>query len=131
MKQLRLFIPGHFEDAYLYMGWLLMLTESRTLRVVRIEDIVQSLSATLPHSSHVVRMMLSQNEWIGSLQFRSWLTDTSAVRALSSEFEDLPSPRLELNMNRFQVSENELRVNATVCLDILLYNQRLFVCTDA
>jgi len=113
------------------MGWIAALTSARTIRGVRMDEIVSSLTATYPHTAHAIRMMFAQNQWIADPQFRSWMTDVNASKALLAEFVAAPAGGFEVNLSAYRVSEDDLGFDAKICLDILIYNQRLFVCADS
>jgi len=75
MKIAKLFFPGIYEDAYVYMGRLFILTEQRTILVYDLDKLVNSLeqdsekrvSGSLPIPTY----MFSRNDWLSSSQFKS------------------------------------------------------------
>src|SRR5215813_645425 len=96
MKAVSLFIPGRFEDAHLYMGQLVILTEARTLRVCSLESVVAALEAKLGNGRPISKFMFLRNDWLASDQFKQFTEGKEISDALLSSFDSFPRPFVEL-----------------------------------
>lgn len=131
MKIARLFFPGIYEDAYVYMGKLFILTERRTILVYDLEKLVNSLeqdaekqvSGSLP----VPTYMFSRNDWLSSSQFKSLLRNLNIYGSFVRAFERFPQPYFEVDKKDFLLVEQELDISDPVILDMLIYNERLYM----
>lgn len=64
MKLLRLFIPGSYEDAQLYMGHLVAVDSERVLRLVEVERLAQQLESRYPAWQGVLTFAFARNDWL-------------------------------------------------------------------
>ncbi|HWS84667.1 MAG TPA: hypothetical protein VN207_10450 [Ktedonobacteraceae bacterium] len=131
MKIAKLFFPGIYEDAYVYMGRLFILTEQRTILVYDLDKLVNSLeqdsekrvSGSLPIPTY----MFSRNDWLSSSQFKSLLRNLGMYSSFLSAFEQFPQPYFEVDKKDFLLKEQELDISDPVILDTLIYNERLYM----
>jgi hypothetical protein len=130
MNFVKLFIPGNFEDAYLYKGQLLMLTEDRTIHVYELERVVELLNAQYPDLRPVPELMFLRNDWLVSSQFGSLMQNQDVARAVLGAFRRCDKRLLELNNGMFEPRVQNLEVPARVLLDVMLYNDRMYVGAD-
>ncbi|MCI0529839.1 MAG: hypothetical protein L0Y56_20540 [Nitrospira sp.] len=130
MKVIKLFLPGRFEDSYVYMGRLLVLTENRTLRMYNLDRIVDFLEVQFSGSLPVPTLMFLRNDWLESSQFKSLMKNKGMARSFLAAFEKFPQPFVELDEKAFRSEEQDLNIPARVLLDMLIYNKRLYVGAD-
>jgi hypothetical protein len=127
MKIAKLFFPGAYEDAYVYMGRLFILTERRTILTYDLEKLVNSteqLFGSLPIPTY----LFSRNDWLSNDQSKSLLRNSDVYRALwVTAFQKFPQPFLEVGGGDFFLGEQELDISDPVILDILIYNRRLYL----
>ena len=72
MRPLGLFLSGRFEDAFLYMGYIIALTEEKTIRTYNLERITSQLEADYPDLVPIPTLLFSRNNW-WSNQRVAWL----------------------------------------------------------
>lgn len=130
MKIVKLFLPGKFEDAFVYMGRLLILTEDRALQIYSLDEIVQYLEEKIPAALPVPTLMFSRNDWLVSSLFGSLVKNRGTFEAILATFDSFPEPYFVLDEPRLILKEEQLRVSANVILDINIYNGRLYMGAD-
>jgi hypothetical protein len=127
MKIAKLFFPGVYEDAYVYMGKLFILTERRTILTYDLDRLVNFLERSsdgLPIPTY----MFSRNDWLSSDQFRVLLRNPDVYRALwVTAFQMFPQPFLEVDGKNCLLGEQELDISDPVILDMLIYSGRLYM----
>ena len=116
MRIVKFFLPGRFEDAYVYMERLIVLTEDRTLRVYNLDQIVDSIETRFPGSLPIPTLLFLRNDWPETSQFKSLMRNKEVARSLLSAFERLPHPYVKLDEDRFHPEELELDISARVLL---------------
>jgi hypothetical protein len=131
MTILRLFFPGDFEDAYVYMGRLVTLTTSRSVRFYNLDKITAELEERYAGLAPVFQLAFARNDWLASEQLRSLSRNAGVVSALRQTYERFPQPVLEIQESLGHKSEEDLNIRARVLLDLLIYNSRMYVASDA
>lgn len=127
MKIAKLFFPGAYEDAYVYMGRLFILTEKRTILTYDLERLVNSIEY-LFGSLPIPTYLFSRNDWLSNDQSKSLLRNSDVYKALwVTAFQKFPQPFLEVGSGDFFLGEQELDISDPVILDILIYNRRLYL----
>ncbi|MGA7701930.1 MAG: hypothetical protein WCB27_20165, partial [Thermoguttaceae bacterium] len=71
MRTVSIFIPGRFEDAFLYFGRLVALTENQSLRFYNMERLIESLEEEFPDAIPLLTWLFVRNDWLASGQFKS------------------------------------------------------------
>ena len=127
MKIAKLFFPGAYEDAYVYMGRLFILTEERTILTYDLERLVNTIEQ-LFGSLPIPTYLFSRNDWLSNDQSRSLLRNSNVYRALwVTAFQMFPQPFLEVGGGDFLLGEQQLDITDPVILDMLIYSRRLYV----
>src|SRR4051812_10246816 len=124
MKTVTLHIPGNFEDAYVYMGWIVALSAERTFRFYNLDQIVAAISEVAPESRYVADLMFRHNEWLTTPQFKALISTERARETIVSQFDSFPSPYLQIPAN-VTFAESDVHVGSNVVLDYLIYNRQL------
>jgi|GEM_PF-2567293 len=130
MKIARLFLPGRFEDAYVYMGNLLVITEQRTLLVYYLKQILDNLEDQYPDLAPVIAMMFANNNWRHDRLFKSFLKNPKIADIILKTFDKFPLPYLEVNKEittDAMRTEDEIHISDQVLLDFFAYNRRLYI----
>ena len=132
MRSFGLFLPGNFEDAYIYMGRLLILTAERSLRFYDIEKIVGGIEEQMPQFQPLFTYLFTRNDWLASTQFKSLLKNHEFLNTFLSIFHQASKePYFEIKENPKHLQfEFELGIPANVLLDMAVYNQRLYFGAD-
>jgi hypothetical protein len=126
MKIIKLFLPGKFEDAYVYMSKLIILTENFELRVCDLNEIARHLEDSLEGITPIPRIMFSHNEWLTRAVFRALMKNEEIAKPLLQTFDRFPQPFFNLSED-FLSAEQNLGIQAQVPLDILIYNGRFYM----
>lgn len=131
MRTVSIFIPGRFEDAFLYFGRLVALTENQSLRFYNMERLVDSLEKQFPDAIPLLTWLFVRNDWLASGQFKSLMQSPELRRGFCALFDLLPNPCIHPLAEASEESEEDLGVNATVILDLRVYNQRIYIGADS
>ena len=126
MRTVTLFIPGTFEDAYLYMGWLVVVTAGRSFRFYDLDDIVAESNNLAPSSAYIADLMFRHNEWLTSPQFRSLIKTSSAAQDIVTQFDRFPKPYLQIPAS-VPFEEHEVRIGTNLVLDYFIYNRQIYL----
>jgi len=130
LRILKLLLPGRYEDAYIYMGYLFALTENKTLRTLSLERMAKHLEAQFPSTGTLPELMFSRNDWLTSSQFKALMKNREVATAFLSILDRFSSDPVELAPSLLDSPELPLDISATVFLDMLLYNRRLYLSTE-
>jgi hypothetical protein len=126
MRTATLYIPGDFEDAYLYMGWLVVVTAERSFRFYNLDDIVAEISKQVPDSAYIAELMFRHNEWLTSAQFKSLIGTPSAVQEIVTQFTLFPKPHFQIS-SELGFKDHDVRIRSNVVLDYFIYNRKIYV----
>jgi len=126
MRTATLYIPGDFEDAYLYMGWLVAITSERSFRFYDLDDIVAEICKQVPSSAYIAELIFRHNEWLTSAQFVSLTRTGSAVQEIVSQFNLFPKPHFQIP-SEVGFKEHDVRIDTNVVLDYFIYNRQIYV----
>lgn len=127
MRLAKLFFPGKFEDAYLYAGCLLILTEDRTLRVYNLRRLLSVLESNYPELAPVLTLMFSRNDWLGKYQFKTTIRNEFIRNVILRAFDKLSRPLVINNNEDIGPNTTYIKINDTSLLDMLIYNRRLYM----
>lgn len=128
MKTLKLFFPGRFEDAHLYMGRLILLTENRSIRVFSLERIVAKLEQQYSDIASIPTLMFLRNDYLASEQFKLLLRNHAMAESILAALNRFPQSYAEIK--DIQPDEFTLDLHSQILLDTVLYNSRLYIGAD-
>src|SRR6266851_1060976 len=126
VKILRVFLPGDFEDAYVYMGWLIVLTSRRSLRLYNMEQAADNIDASHPRASPVAHYFFARNDWFRSGPFRALMSHDELSRLFWQSTEGFPAS-LDASSHFVLASEYDLGIESSVLLDLACYGGRLYI----
>jgi hypothetical protein len=126
MRTATVYIPGDFEDAYLYMGWLVVVTAERSFRFYNLDEIVAEICNLVPSSAYIAELMFRHNEWLTSAQFISLTKTPSAVQEVVTQFGLFPKPHFQIPPE-VGFKEHDVRIGTNVVLDYFIYNRQIYV----
>lgn len=129
MRLMSLYIPGTFDDAYVYMGKLLAFTAERTLQVWNLDKQIETVQAQQPNLGEIPKWMFCRNDWLALESFASPLKDPENLRNTLHKF-DTVSDRIVLDSASYD-DEMSLELKSAHLLDVLVYNSRLYLGTDS
>lgn len=126
MRTATLHIPGNFEDAYVYMGWLVVVTAERTLRFYNLDEIVAGIAKQVPSSAYISELMFRHNEWLTSAQFKSLTKTPSATQDIGKQFDRFPKPHVQIPPD-VGFEEHSVHFGENAILDYLIYNRQIYL----
>jgi hypothetical protein len=126
VKILRVFLPGDFEDAYVYMGWLIILTSRHSLQLYNMEQAANSIDASYPEASPVARYFFARNDWFRSGPFRAIMSHADLAKPFWRSTEAFPAS-LDASPHFALASEYDLGLKSSVILDLACYGGRLYI----
>ncbi|HTA34377.1 MAG TPA: hypothetical protein VK721_13230 [Solirubrobacteraceae bacterium] len=131
-KILRLFLPGSFEDAQLYMGHLMVFTTERDTRLLELEALTSRLEAQYPQWQGVLRLAFARNDWLTSGVTKSLAQNPLFASALNVAFDQVANTQIALDDGDFALQPlHNFKQDADVILDTVVYAQRLYLGTTA
>lgn len=125
MKITKMFVPGVYEDAYIYMGRLIILTEERSVRIYNLDKIAELYEWNYPKTQPLPTIMFSRNDWLASNQFKSLMKNINVYQSFLEIFDELHT--YNVSEHHIFPDEQELNLLDPAVLDILIYNSRLYV----
>lgn len=128
MRIVQLFFPGHYEDALVYMGRLLLFTANRSVETISLSDLADDLNERFSDSHFAIRLAVLRNDWLQSPQFLGMMEDPQIAAFVGAQFDKLTKSPIEVPQSR--KSEQDLQLQSRALLDFLLYYQRLYVAAD-
>jgi hypothetical protein len=128
MRIVRLFFPGDYEDALVYMGRLLLFTSGRTVETVSLPDLTEGLKNKFIDSHFAITLAVLRNDWLQSPQFLEMINDLRLAAAVEKQFDSLTQSPIEVIQNKKSVQD--LNVQSRALFDFLLYYQRLYIAAD-
>lgn len=129
MKVVSLRFPGNFEDAFLYMGRLITITENHSVRIYDMKNIVSKLQED-ENLLDAPTLLFFRNDLIDQEQFRNQLHDESGKAAFIKAVDKIESKSIQIDADFLEVVEWDLKIKADILLDLNIYNRRLYVGTN-
>jgi hypothetical protein len=123
VKSVKLRIPGEFEDAFIYMGRLLLLGANATVHSIRLSQLLDRLAAG--RRRDLLRVLFERNDNLGA---KGLIAAAGTARAANRVLAGLVSE--DLIADPKPESEIVLDVDYSVPLDFLVYNRRAYFATD-
>jgi hypothetical protein len=132
MKILRLFFPGSFEDAQLYMGHLVVFSTERDVRLVEIQELTEDLEARYPAWKGVLTFCFARNDWLTSGAMTSLARNPALAQTLNATVDGLAATDLALDEHDVDLlGLQDFKQEADVILDTVFYGSRLYLGTSA
>jgi hypothetical protein len=131
MKLFKLFLPGEFEDAFLYKERLLVMTVDKELRAYDLEGLARRLAEKSPSSVPAPYWLFARNDFIGTNQFRKFVEADAIAKAVAGAFGAMPSMLDDITHDLPLL--DQFRLDAFDCdmvLDLTIYNDRMYLATD-
>ncbi|MCX6381002.1 MAG: hypothetical protein NT023_16265, partial [Armatimonadetes bacterium] len=116
MKVLSIRIPGRFEDAFIYQGHLLAITEDLSMRRYSLEGLVDSLHSEFPSGQPVLEHLFLRNDWLCNAQFKALFSISGIPQSFMSLFEGLEALTINTERTLTSVKEETLEFPAQVIL---------------
>ncbi len=129
MKIVSLRFPGNFEDAFLYMGRLITITENHTVCIYDMKNIVSKLQED-ENLLDAPTLLFFRNDLIAQEQFRNQLHDESGKAAFIKAVDKIESKSIQIDADFIEPVEWDLKIKADILLDLNIYNRRLYIGTN-
>jgi len=124
----KLFFPGEFDDAYIYMQKLLLFDADGRLFFVDLDRLVYQLEGQRKSDvKSIATHLFSRNEWLSGERFTSIFANKLIHAAYINAIKHFPN-QIEIDKKLIQ-SIGETKV--TDLLDVTIYNKRVYMGTDS
>lgn len=130
MKIAKLFVPGNYEDAFLYKGWLLAVSVERTVDVFDLRRMVDDLQRQTTLDTSFLPMLFLQNDWFHGSQFKTFMSNEVVFSTLCSFYDSLPSPIEVEHPEHYLHEKDEFPIETRSILDVNIYKDRLYLGID-
>lgn len=129
MRIVQLSFPGRFEDAFLYMGRLIVLTENHSVRIYDMKSVVNKLEENKVLLD-APTLLFSRNDLIKSQQFPDRLDNETGKESFLKAVKRLESEQIKITTDFVKPVEWDLKIAADFMLDLNIYNGRLYIGTN-
>jgi len=130
MKYLTLKFPGRFEDAFLYMGRLVIITENHSIRIYDMEDIVNQLQEDRAFLD-LPTLLFFRNDLTEDPKFTQRLRNKSRKNDLINAFNNFKSASVYIDDKFGEPTEWNIDISDDILLDLNIYNGRIYIGTSA
>lgn len=132
MKTLRLFIPGNFEDAHLYMGHLVVFTTERDVGLIEIEALTGRLETKYPQWRGLLKFAFARNDWLTGGVVGALSRSPLVADALNQAVDQLAGAELGVDDETVAFEPlSEFSQDADLVLDAVFYGRRLYLATTS
>ena len=126
MRVVTLTFPGRFEDAFLYMGILVTITENHSVRSYDMENIVNKFQEN--ESLHnAPQLLFLRNDLIDHENFRIRHNKTNKKEDFLKAIEIFKQRIVPIDLSFTNYTEWDLDIDADFLLDLNIYNKRLYI----
>lgn len=130
MKTIRLFLPGRFEDAQLYMGHLLLITSEGGLRAVELEPLTSRLETRYSEWRGLLTLAFARNDWLGGGPVSALSRNPLVAATLNDAFGAMAERTLAIENHDVGLLDVEgYNQPASTVLDSELYAGRMYLGT--
>lgn len=122
----KLFFPGLFVDAYIYLGRLIAFTDEQSMRMYDLEGVAASIERDASQYAPAAIFLFARNDWLRSAQITSLMRNTEsrdAFLSLVRRFSELECRVIDSPAR----SEAPFRAASQTILDMECYGYRLYV----
>jgi hypothetical protein len=127
MKIINLKFLGNYEDAYVYMGWLNIVTCNRELYCINLDYVAKQIDAENHSQRPIATFAFARNDWLSSESTRALLKNPGIKREFFDAFDRFEA-NYEVSLREGEYSQfHHIPVKSSVILDMMFYNQRLYI----
>lgn len=127
MRLVKAHIAGAYEDAYLYMGRVILTTVEHTSVSFPIALLAQVVGRVIPDLPFLTEALFRRNDWLDSELF-STLRDSKGIEeVLERGLNSLLAEPVEVSLKELKPREQQLPISTEVILSALFYSQALFI----
>lgn len=128
MKIVKLFLPGEYDDVYIYMGRLIGLTVDRRLQIYNLEKMIEQIEVQHhPETIPAPTLLFTRNDWLASEQFKMLMKNWEMNLTFLNAVDVLSKSIIEIVPEKFLVEQKEINLLDPMILDLLIYNGRMFL----
>jgi hypothetical protein len=129
MRTVTLTFPGRFEDAFLYMGRLITITENRSIRVYDMENIIEKIQED-EALLDAPKLLFLRNDMIDHERFRHKPNNLTGKADFLRAIDQIESQSINIGTDFVNTFEWDLEIDADILLDLNIYNGRLYIGTN-
>jgi hypothetical protein len=126
MKSVQLFIEGKFEEAWLYMNHLLLLTDNGDVLLVSADQMRDRLQSKTS-ASRLAGVSLFHSDWIYPSRQYQYIWANRLRKQLRSQVKKLPEAALEVSLRQLDLQHFEIPSSAHTPLDVHIYSRRVYL----
>jgi len=131
MKILRMFFPGTFEDAQVYMGHLALFTADRDVRFVELQRLASRLELRHPAWRGVMTMAFARNDWLRGQVVEALTNNRQIASTLNDALTDVADTELVVDADAIETEGlGRFTPDADLILDTAFYGSRLYLATN-
>lgn len=128
--KVRLFIPGRFEEAFLYMDRVAALDEEHALQIYDLQRVVSMLSKGRQATHRLLTYALLRSDPFGRQKYAQ-LSEAQEFRTTVDQLSgNSDTIRLDLDSAASQPTVHDTGVTAEIVLDMNIYNRRIYLATN-
>jgi len=131
MTVLRLFIPGRFEDAQLYMGHLVVFSDERDVCMLELQPFTERLEDSYSEWKGIATAAFARNDWLASAQIKNLMCSPDLAALWSSALQRVAPEPLAPEIGTALEPLRGFEIEASVLLDSNLYGGRLYLGADS
>lgn len=128
----KLFFPGEFETAFLYMGRLLTFSCDKRINVYKLPHITNNLKSRYTQRVPFYEWLFERSDWLKNKQSRSLFQNPEFAKTALSILQDCGRDVIELNLKNFSVESFMSLANNDFdsILDCTIYNGQIYLGTE-
>jgi hypothetical protein len=126
MKSVRLLIEGRFEEAWLYMNHLLLLTDDGDVLVVSADEARDRINQMTP-ASLLAGVALFHSDFLYPSNRNQYIWHNRNRRGLREQVPLLPETELEIPLADLRVERFTIPSQADTPLDVHIYSRRVYL----
>ena len=126
MKSVQLFIEGKFEEAWLYMNHLLLLTDDGDVVVASADQMRDQLESKTS-AARLAGVSLFHSDWIYPTRSYQYVWANRLRAQLKREVKQLPENPLEVSLGDLDFEHFAIPSRADTPLDVHIYSRRVYL----
>lgn len=126
MKSVQLFIEGQFEEAWLYMNHLLLLTDDGDVLLVSADQMRDQLESKTS-ASRLAGVSLFHSDWIYPSRRDQYIWANRLRNQLKGQVKKLPEAHLEVSLKQLDLHQFGIPTGADTPMDVHIYSRRVYL----
>ena len=133
MKLTKFFMPGtSYDDAYVYMGHLIVINTDRSINFYNLEQIVTNIESKFGDTLASASYLFSRQDWLNQKPFQKLLADITFRDAFNKNIDRLNEFMIQMKDHSELLPrpiQLDLAINSRDILDFQCYSRRMYLGT--